>query len=70
MLGRYSFQLPEPPRGPAAQGAFVAGTRRPVFVTHRRPGPGKVLPARDVCPSSAVGKPLDAANVRRAFRQA
>lgn len=29
-----------------------------------------MLSTRDVCPSSAVGKPLDAANVSRAFGQA
>ncbi|MFD8562685.1 hypothetical protein ACFV1N_35855 [Streptosporangium canum] len=28
-------------------------TRGPVFVTHRRPGPGKVVSARDVCPMPA-----------------
>ncbi|MEZ0073152.1 hypothetical protein [Planotetraspora sp. GP83] len=25
-------------------------TRGPVFVTHRRPGPGKVVSPRNVCP--------------------
>jgi hypothetical protein len=30
---------------------LLAGrTRGPMFVTHRRSGPGKMLPARDVCP--------------------
>jgi integrase len=31
-------------------------TRGPVFVTHRRPGPGKVLSARDVCPDTALAR--------------
>lgn len=29
-------------------------TRGPVFVTHRRPGPGKVVSARDVCPDTGL----------------
>lgn len=29
-------------------------TRGPVFVTHRRPGPGKVLSPRDVCPDTEL----------------
>lgn len=29
-------------------------TRGPVFVTHRRPGPGKTLSARDVCPDTGL----------------
>ncbi len=29
-------------------------TRGPVFVTHRRPGPGKVLAPRDVCPDTGL----------------
>ncbi|MFV8188364.1 tyrosine-type recombinase/integrase [Streptomyces sp. AF1B] len=29
-------------------------TRGPVFVTHRRPGPGKVLARRDVCPDTGL----------------
>ncbi|GAA1170596.1 hypothetical protein GCM10009654_29760 [Streptomyces hebeiensis] len=29
-------------------------TRGPVFVTHRRPGPGKVLSSRDVCPDTGL----------------
>ncbi|MFJ5611078.1 tyrosine-type recombinase/integrase [Streptomyces sp. NPDC093221] len=31
-------------------------TRGPVFVTHRRPGPGKVLSARDICPDSGLAR--------------
>lgn len=31
-------------------------TRGPVFVTHRRPGPGKVLSARDVCPDTGLAR--------------
>ncbi|WP_433258454.1 hypothetical protein ACQPYK_23565 [Streptosporangium sp. CA-135522] len=31
-------------------------TRGPVFVTHRRPGPGKVVSARDVCPDTGLGR--------------
>jgi hypothetical protein len=30
-------------------------TRGPVFVTHRRPGPGKVVSSRDVCPGTGAG---------------
>ncbi len=29
-------------------------TRGPVFVTHRRPGPGKVVRPRDVCPDTGL----------------
>lgn len=29
-------------------------TRGPVFVTHRRPGPGKVIAPRDVCPDTGL----------------
>ncbi|WP_137981173.1 tyrosine-type recombinase/integrase [Streptomyces violaceusniger] len=29
-------------------------TRGPVFVTHRKPGPGKVLSPRDVCPDTGL----------------
>ncbi|MBD0743622.1 tyrosine-type recombinase/integrase [Streptomyces sp. CBMA152] len=29
-------------------------TRGPVFVTHRRPGPGKVLSPRDICPDTGL----------------
>ncbi|MEU9455606.1 site-specific integrase [Streptomyces sp. NPDC048277] len=35
-------------------------TRGPVFVTHRRPGPGKVVSPRDVCPDTG----LEEANAR------
>ncbi|WP_331740112.1 site-specific integrase (plasmid) [Streptomyces albidoflavus] len=31
-------------------------SRGPVFVTHRRPGPGKVLSARDVCPDTGLAR--------------
>ncbi|MFG2227897.1 tyrosine-type recombinase/integrase [Streptomyces sp. NPDC048644] len=31
-------------------------TRGPVFVTHRRPGPGKVVGARDVCPDTGLAR--------------
>jgi hypothetical protein len=31
-------------------------TRGPVFVTHRRPGPGKVVSARDVCPDTGLAR--------------
>ncbi|MDQ1041153.1 integrase [Streptomyces sp. V3I8] len=31
-------------------------TRRPVFVTHRRPGPGKVVSPRDVCPDTGPAR--------------
>ncbi|MCT2545683.1 site-specific integrase [Streptomyces atratus] len=31
-------------------------TRGPVFVTHRRPGPGKMLSARDVCPDTGLAR--------------
>ncbi|MFD1938379.1 hypothetical protein ACFSKW_43585 [Nonomuraea mangrovi] len=31
-------------------------TRGPVFVTHRRPGPGKVVSSRDVCPDSGLAR--------------
>ncbi|WP_257138366.1 MULTISPECIES: site-specific integrase [Streptomyces] len=31
-------------------------TRGPVFVTHRRPGPGKVLSARDICPDTGLAR--------------
>jgi hypothetical protein len=37
-------------------------TRGPVFVTHRRPGPGKVVSPRDVCP--------DTGPARRSYGQA
>ncbi|WP_040907142.1 tyrosine-type recombinase/integrase [Streptomyces griseoflavus] len=30
--------------------------RGPVFVTHRRPGPGKVLSPRDVCPTTGLAR--------------
>ncbi len=29
-------------------------TRGPVFVTHRKPGPGKVIAPRDVCPDTGL----------------
>jgi hypothetical protein len=31
-------------------------TRAPVFVTHRRPGPGKVVSPRDVCPDIGLAR--------------
>lgn len=31
-------------------------TRGPVFTTHRRPGPGKVLGPRDVCPDTGLAR--------------
>jgi hypothetical protein len=31
-------------------------TRGPVFVTHRRPGPGKVVSPRDVCPVTGLAR--------------
>jgi integrase len=31
-------------------------TRGPVFVTHRRPGPGKIVSARDVCPDTGLAR--------------
>jgi integrase len=31
-------------------------TRGPVFTTHRRPGPGKVVSARDVCPDTGLAR--------------
>ncbi|MFI2229783.1 hypothetical protein [Nocardia testacea] len=31
-------------------------TRGPVFVTHRRPGPGKYLADRDVCPDTDLAR--------------
>ena len=31
-------------------------TRGPVFVTHRRPGPGKVVSSRDVCPDTGFAR--------------
>ncbi len=31
-------------------------TRGPVFVTYRRPGPGKVLAPRDVCPDTGLAR--------------
>ncbi|GAA3935592.1 hypothetical protein GCM10023085_16240 [Actinomadura viridis] len=31
-------------------------TRGPVFITHRRPGPGKVLAPRDVCPDTGCAR--------------
>ncbi len=31
-------------------------TRGPVFVTHRRPRPGKVVSPRDVCPDTALAR--------------
>lgn len=31
-------------------------TRGPVFVTHRRPGPGKVVGPRDVCPDTGLAR--------------
>ncbi|RAJ89195.1 phage integrase family protein [Streptomyces sp. PsTaAH-137] len=31
-------------------------TRGPVFVTHRRPGPGKVVSPRDVCPDTGMAR--------------
>ena len=31
-------------------------TRGPVFVTHRRPGPGKVVSSRDVCPGTGLAR--------------
>lgn len=30
--------------------------RGPVFVTHRRPGPGKVVSSRDVCPDTGLAR--------------
>ncbi|WP_346080383.1 hypothetical protein [Actinocorallia cavernae] len=34
----------------------VGRTRGPVFVTHRRPGPGKVVSPRDVCPDTGLAR--------------
>lgn len=31
-------------------------TRGPVFVTHRRPGPGKIVSPRDVCPDTGFAR--------------
>lgn len=31
-------------------------TRGPVFVTHRKPGPGKVVSPRDVCPDTGFAR--------------
>ncbi|TWG04195.1 hypothetical protein FHX80_112639 [Streptomyces brevispora] len=31
-------------------------TRGPAFVTHRRPGPGKALSARGVCPDTGFAR--------------
>jgi integrase/recombinase XerC len=31
-------------------------TRGPVFTTHRRPGPGKVLGPRDTCPDTGLAR--------------
>ncbi|MEV6154613.1 site-specific integrase [Nonomuraea sp. NPDC052129] len=31
-------------------------TRGPVFVTHRRPGPGKVVSPRDICPDTGLAR--------------
>jgi len=31
-------------------------TRGPVFVTHRRPGPGKVVSSRDICPDTGLAR--------------
>ncbi|GGK98071.1 site-specific integrase [Nocardia jinanensis] len=31
-------------------------TRGPVFVTHRRPGPGKYLTDRDLCPDTGLAR--------------
>ncbi|HEY5352164.1 MAG TPA: hypothetical protein VIK57_06890 [Streptosporangiaceae bacterium] len=31
-------------------------TRGPVFVTHRRPGPGKAVSPRDVCPDTGLAR--------------
>ncbi|MEU7749337.1 site-specific integrase [Nonomuraea sp. NPDC049158] len=31
-------------------------TRGPVFLTHRRPGPGKVVNSRDVCPDTGLAR--------------
>lgn len=31
-------------------------TRGPVFTTHRRPGPGKVVSARNVCPDTRLAR--------------
>ena len=31
-------------------------THGPVFVTHRRPGPGKVVSPRDVCPDTGLAR--------------
>ncbi|MED7828323.1 site-specific integrase, partial [Streptomyces chiangmaiensis] len=31
-------------------------TRGPVFVTHRRPGPGKVVSPRDLCPDTRFAR--------------
>ena len=30
--------------------------RGPVFLTHRRPGPGKVVSPRDVCPDTGLAR--------------
>ncbi len=34
----------------------VGRTRGPVFVTHRRPGPGKAVSPRDVCPDTGLAR--------------
>jgi hypothetical protein len=37
---------------------FLKGrTRGPVFVTHRKPSPGKVVSTRDICPDAGFGSP-------------
>lgn len=40
-----------------AKGARTKARRRgPVFLTHRRPGPGKVVNSRDVCPDTGLAR--------------
>ncbi|WP_443033121.1 hypothetical protein [Streptomyces sp. DH10] len=41
---------PDPPAARLIRGS----TRGPVFVTHRKPGPGKVVSPRDVCPGTGL----------------
>lgn len=45
-------------------------TRRPVFVAHRRPGPGKAVSPRDICPDTGFARARLSYGQARALRRA
>lgn len=55
--GRWPRSRPPQPATVRLLPCLLRGlTRRPVFVTHRRPFPGKVVSPRDVCPDTGLAR--------------